>query len=159
VDQSYFYIKEETSGEYWSYIYHNIADENREQIFNIVRAYFLAVSTNLVTSVCKAFDRIKMDEAENSAFMMLLFTNPSSLSVLSDQTRTLLREWKNKTLAGIAQHIERTGRDVHERMGEIIFLLTEFQVVKLLKSKSTVKFLGFAYVGEKCVQIINIIDK
>lgn len=137
VDQSFFSIKEERSSQYWSYIYEKISDENREKMFHIIRSYLLGVATNLVNSVCKSFDRSKLDEAENSAFLMLLFTNPSSLSVISDQTKELLRKWKHDTLNGIAQHIERTGRDVHDRLGEIIFLITEFQVVYFVEIQLT----------------------
>jgi predicted transcriptional regulator len=122
-------VSEENSGIYWGYIYDNIKEENKQQVFNIIRSYFLGVATNLVMTVCKAMNRAKLDEAEMSALLMLMFTNPSSLLVLSDHTRELLREWKNDTLNGIADHIERTGRNVDERMGEIIFLLTEFQVI------------------------------
>lgn len=127
-DESYFWVNEENSGHYWGFIYENIQAENKEQVFEIVRSYFLSVATNLVTTVCKAMARARLDEAETSALLMLLFTSPSSLLVLSDSTRDLLRGWKNATLEGVAEHIERTGRNVDERMAEIIFLLSSFQV-------------------------------
>lgn len=129
VDESFFTVSAENSGVYWGYIYDSIKDdENRSHMFNVIKNYFLGVATNLVGTLCKAMYRAKLDEAETCALLMLLFTNPSSLLVLTDHTREMLKEWKNQTFEGIADHIERTGRNVDERMAEIVFLLTEFQV-------------------------------
>jgi hypothetical protein len=128
VDESFFHVTDENSGVYWGHIFDNIQDENREQIFNIVRSYFLGVATTFVQNVCHAMNRVKLDEVETSALLLLLFTNPSCLLVMSDQTRQLLKEWRDSALDGIAEHIERTGRNVDERMGEIIFLQYSFGV-------------------------------
>jgi predicted transcriptional regulator len=132
-DESYFWVTEENSGNYWSFIYENISSENKEQVFDIVRSYFLGVATNLVSTVCRDMARAKLDEAEMSALLLLLFTSPSSLLVLNDSTRALLREWKNATLEGVAEHIERTGRNIDERLATIVSLLSSFQVMSLVQ--------------------------
>ncbi|KAI6176123.1 Retinoic acid receptor RXR-alpha-A-like isoform X4 [Aphelenchoides bicaudatus] len=121
-DESFFWVSEENSGGYWHFICENINGDNKAQLYNIVRSYFLGVATNLVTTVCRAVARARLDEAEI----------PSSLLVLSDKTRNLLRQWRNETLAGVSEHIERTGRNVDERLSDIIFLMNEFQNLVIL---------------------------
>ena len=128
VDETYWSCTVENAAVYWGFYYDNIKDDNRDHIFNVVRSYFFEVAITLLTTVTTAFNRAKLDEAETSALLLLLFTSPSSLLVLSDHTREFLRNLKNETLRGIADHIERTGRNVDERIAEIIGLFNEFQV-------------------------------
>lgn len=129
VDSSYHTINQE--GTYWEYMFENIvaeSSEDRKKIFMAIKEYFLATANYLFHTVCQAMNRAKLDEAESVALLVLLFTNPTSQVTISDETRNILKGWKDQTLKGIGDHIDRTGRNVDERMGEIIFLMTEFQV-------------------------------
>ncbi|KAI6181322.1 Nuclear receptor domain-containing protein [Aphelenchoides besseyi] len=133
VDESFLDLRDETTDFYWNHIYEAMSeDEDRDHIFQIVRSYLLMVINTMVYKVTVALGRAKLDDTELSALLMLMFCSPSAISVISDHSRKLLREWREETLRGIGEHIERTGRNVDERMAEIIFLLGEFQNMFIL---------------------------
>lgn len=130
VDSSFYSLDDDKVLDYWGYMYDCIEGDEadtRRKLYQMVRSYFFGVSYNLVSSVCASMHRAKLDEPETAALLLLLFTTPSFDVHLSQHGLGMLRRWKDETLKGIAEHIERTGRNVEERMAEIIFLMTEFQ--------------------------------
>jgi len=66
--------------------------------------------------------------------------------MVSDAGAQELAELRRKTLNNLAQHITSSGRDVGERMGQIILLMSNFQdhinlmkqSIKLIRSVTTV---------------------
>ena len=85
--------------------------------------------------MCPAVNRVHLDEVESAALLMLLFSAPRCRDVLKPQTLALLDRWRDETLRGLAEHIERTGRNVDERMADIVFLSYQFQVCLVSKKR------------------------
>jgi hypothetical protein len=74
------------------------------------------------------FAKAKLDETEISALLLLLMTRHSYNESVKSQTRTYLQWLRNQTLKSLAIYLKETSQNVDERMGEIIFLMTDFQV-------------------------------
>jgi nucleotidyltransferase/DNA polymerase involved in DNA repair len=63
-----------------------------------------------------------------SALLLLLMTRPACLEVAkSERSRQALKELRNRTLDSLANHLKASGKNVDERMGQIIFLISDFQ--------------------------------
>lgn len=63
-----------------------------------------------------------------SALLLLLMTRPACLEVAkSERSREALKQLRNRALDSLAAYLKSTGKNVDERMGQIIFLISDFQ--------------------------------
>lgn len=71
-----------------------------------------------------------LDDVELSALLLLLMTRPSCQELAQKRkTQQFLRTLRDQVLNALALYIEESGRsDIDERMAQIIFLITDFQV-------------------------------
>lgn len=83
----------------------------------------------MINSVAVSMFNARLDELEISALMLLLITRSACLEIVNNQKSKEYLEWlRNQTLTSLASHIKKTGQNVEERMGQIIFLTSDFQV-------------------------------
>jgi hypothetical protein len=73
--------------------------------------------------------KAQLDEVEFSALMLLLMTRPACLEIVESQTSKQYLKWlRNQTLKSLAIYLNEIGQNVDERMGQLIFLTSDFQV-------------------------------
>jgi hypothetical protein len=83
----------------------------------------------MTNSVGRSLAKAQLDETEMSALLLFLYTRPACMEIVHDEkSKQYLRWLRNQTLVSLAEHLRKGGRNVEERMGQIIFLTSDFQV-------------------------------
>jgi hypothetical protein len=83
----------------------------------------------MTNSVGVALAKAQLDEMEMSALLLLLMTRPACMEIVTNESsRNYLKCLRNQVLDNLANHLKANGRNVDERMGQIIFLISDFQV-------------------------------
>ncbi|KAI1711077.1 zinc finger, c4 type (two domains) domain-containing protein [Ditylenchus destructor] len=143
VDGSYVQLDDEGARRHWRSLNYLLPEENRyatfEALLHILLAIGISFNSNLFPEIAKA----SLSEEEVSALLLLVFTRHEVIGTVSESAAKALSDLRQKSLSNLAQHINSSGRDVGERMGQIIFLISSFQDhVHLLKQ--TIKLIRAA---------------
>lgn len=143
LDCSFTLLDSKNARHHWKFI-HSLIDPspNRDSIYEALVVYINGLQVGLDTridtdfffqtaitnSVGAQLAKSQLDNKEMAALFLLLITRPACREIAkSDRTRRVITELRNRTLAALAAHLNTFGKNVDERMGQIIFLISDFQ--------------------------------
>ncbi|KAI1730675.1 zinc finger, c4 type (two domains) domain-containing protein [Ditylenchus destructor] len=143
VDGSYVQLDDEGARRHWRALNYLIPEENRYATFEALLHMLLAIGISFNSNLFPEIAKASLSEEEISALLLLVFTRHEVIGTVSESAAKALSDLRQKSLSNLAQHINSSGRDVGERMGQIIFLISSFQDhVHLLKQ--TIKLIRAA---------------
>ncbi|KAI1720175.1 zinc finger, c4 type (two domains) domain-containing protein [Ditylenchus destructor] len=138
VDGSYIQLDDEGARTHWGALIDLIPIERTEYrslVFEALIPPLLAAGISLNSNLCPEIAKASLSEEEISAFVLLIFTRQEVLGMVSESTADALLDLRQKMLSNLADHLKSNNNDVAERMGQIIFLISNFQShINLLKN-------------------------
>ncbi|KAI6218847.1 hypothetical protein M3Y99_01687900 [Aphelenchoides fujianensis] len=113
--------------QHWQFAFPLISSDDRTAIYELTVEYLHRVQLTMTQNVGLAVAKADLDDVEMAALHLLLMTRPACSEVVKPATKEYLQWLRNQTLSSLAAYLEAGAKNVDERMGQIIFLITDFQ--------------------------------